>query len=269
MMGCALPNKARPPGPCHGGCMSWADWEGYLRALVGICSLAAVLVYAYKLIVPGRYPDRLAAIALAMAFMASGGALWGGLAFGAIPAWALFVWPLLGVFWLLETEFGTHILGLIAGGLGCAAELLFPWGVTLQGLGAVWRELTQAGALMMGAFQIFALATWLLAFLYRTSPAVARRKTARFFTINSLIVADLAYRLNGWALPFALVAVVTAIAGIVAGEVPPIALVLLVLAGLAGAVYALVSRQKGRPAWLLMSAGALLACYGALGLVRF
>ena len=249
--------------------MTWADWEGYLRELAGICSLAAVLIYAYKLTVPGRYPDRLAAISLAMAFLASGGALWGGLAFGAIPAWALFVWPLLGVFWLLETEFGTRILGLVAGALGFGAEAMFPWGVMVQGQGAVWRELTQAGAILMGAFQVFALATWLLALLYRASPTVASRKTARFFTINSTIVADLAYRLNGWALPFALVAVVAAIVGIVAGEVEPIVLVLLVLAGVAGSVYALASRRKGRPAWLLMSAGALLACYGALGLVRF
>ncbi len=249
--------------------MTWADGEGYLRELAGICSMAAVLVYAYKLMVPCRYPDRLAAIALAMGFLASGGALWGGLAFGAIPAWALFVWPLLGVFWLLETEFGTRILGLIAGALGCLAEVFFPWGVTVQGLGAVWRELTQAGALMMGAFQVFALATWLLAILYRALPAVANRKTARFFTVNSLIVADLAYRLNGWALPFALVAVVAAIAGLIAGEVQPIVLVLLIVSGVAGSVYAIVSRHKGRPAWLLMGAGALFACYGALGLVRF
>lgn len=248
--------------------MIWADWAGYLRDLAGVCFLSTVLIYLYKIVAPGRFSDRLAAIALAMAFLASGGALWGGLAFGAIPAWALFTWPLVGVFWLLETEFGTKILGFVAALSGGAGLALFPWGAEVQGEHQAWRLLTASGALLTGAFEVFALATWLLVLLYRTAPALSNRKTARFFTINGLIVADLAYRLNGWALPFAIVAAVSAVVGLGTRQVPLVVLVLLMVAGAASTLYAVTSRQKGRPAWLLMGAGALLACYGSLGLTH-
>ncbi|MBM3268332.1 MAG: hypothetical protein FJZ01_11845 [Candidatus Sericytochromatia bacterium] len=250
--------------------MTWSDFAGYFSDLVAMSCLAALAIYGWKLIAPQRFHDRFAGIALGLAFLGSGGALFGGLALGETPAWALFCWPLLGMFWWLESEFGTRILGMVAALATVAAQFFFPWDTAVPGT-AVWATLTATGAILAGSFLTFALATWLLAGLYRFSSALNSRKTARFFVMNQPIVAELAYRLNTWALPFAVFAGATAAFGLAASQVPLPACVALLLACGCSAAYAV--RARGQSAgvavqlvWLL--AGGLLLAWGyvALGL---
>lgn len=252
--------------------MTWADFAGFLGELVNVSCMAGMAIYGWKLLAPRKNHDRLAAIALGLAFLAAGTALIGGVMWGVTPAWALFVWPLLGMFWLLESEFGTRILGLVASLVGFSGQLLFPWKSAVPAGREVWATMTASGAILTGSFLLFALGTWSLAVLYRYSPTLSSRKTARFFVMNQPIVAELAYRLNTWALPFAIFAAATAAFGLASGQVPLAACAALVLAGVCSGVYALQARGRShelslQPVWLL--AGGALLCWGywSLGLL--
>ncbi len=254
--------------------MNWIDWAGFLGELVSVSCMAAMAIYVWKLLSPRKHHDRMALIALGLAFLGSGAALVGGLAWGSAQAWALFVWPLLGMFWLLESEFGTRILGLVAGLAGFGGQLLFPWKVTVPTGGEVWATMTASGAILAGSFLLFALGTWLLAFLYRFSSTLSSRKTSRFFVMNQPIVADLAYRLNTWALPFAVFAAATAAFGLAARQVPLVACAALILAGICSGAYAVRARSSNQShefltqPILLGAAGVLLFWgYWSLGLL--
>jgi hypothetical protein len=251
--------------------VTWGDFAGYFSDLVRMSGLAALVVYGWKLVMPMRFHDRLAGIALGLAFLGASAALWGGVALGETPTWALFCWPLLGMFWWLESEFGTRILGLIAGLATVSSQLIFPWDAAIPG-GMVWATLTAVGAVLAGSFLLFALATWLLAFLYRFSSTLSSRKTARFFVMNQPIVAELAYRLNTWALPFAVFAGVTAAFGLAARQVPPAACLALLLASICSAGYAVRARGQSQasllqPVWLVLGGLLLVWGYASLGLM--
>lgn len=252
--------------------MTWGDWAGFLSEVVSVSCMAAMAVYGWKLLAPGKYHDRMAAIALGLAFLSAGAALVGGFIWGEAPAWALFVWPLLGMFWLLESEFGTRILGLVASLGGFAGQLVFPWKAAIPTGREVWATMTASGAILAGSFLLFALATWALAILYRVSPTLNSRKTARFFVMNQPIVAELAYRLNTWALPFAIFAAATAAFGLAARQVPAAACVALILAGVCSGAYALKARGQGndlafQPVWLFAGGALLFWGYWSLGLL--
>jgi hypothetical protein len=252
--------------------MTWADWAGYFWELVKVSSFAVMAIYLWKLLGPQRFHDRLAAVGLGLAFLGAGGALWGGMILGATPAWALFVWPLLGMFWLLESEFGTRILGLVAGLAALAGQVVFPWQAAVPGGKAIWATLTASGAILAGSFLLFALGTWALAVLYRYSSTLSARKTARFFVMNQPIIAELAYRLNGWALPFAIFAGATASFGLAAGQVPGSACLAIILAGACSGAYALRARGATQdagiqPVWLVLGGGLLVWGYRSLGLM--
>jgi len=252
--------------------IAWPDWAGFLSSLVTVSCLAAILIYLWKLLMPRKVHDRLGAISLGLAFVSAGGALWGGLLWGETPAWALFVWPMLGMFWLLESEFGTRILGLVASLAGFGGQLAFPWRATVPTGQEVWATLTASGAILAGSFLIFALGTWALAVLYRFSSTLNSRKTARFFVMNQPIVAELAYRLNGWALPFATFAAATAAFGLAARQVPVSACIAMILAGACSGTYAMRARGQGQdgalqPVWLLLGGVLLFWGYWSLGLL--
>ncbi|MBU6428322.1 MAG: hypothetical protein KGR26_04890 [Cyanobacteria bacterium REEB65] len=249
--------------------MTWGDWAGYLRSLATVSCLAALAVYLYKLALPGKFADRLAGIALALGFLAASGALVGGLLWGQTPAWALFAAPLLGLYWLLESEFGTKLLGMIAAFLGLAGEGLFAWHVRLIPHGNTWHILTASGAIVAGAFEFFALATWLLAVLLRVSPVVASRRTGRFFVVNPPIVAELAYRINGWALPFALFSILTAVIAFVTHQLSFAPLGFMGLVAATSFAYAVTSRHKAHLGWLVLASCGILAGFGTLGLSSF
>ncbi len=252
--------------------MTWADWAEFLRDLTVVGSVAAVLVLTAKLIRPGHSHDRLAAIALGIAtFGATLAALIGPFAGARIEAWALYCAPVLLLYWWLEAELGTRILGLAAGVATLPALFAVPRGhvIDVEAL-RTWPALAEAGGLVAGGMVAFAAANLILAFAYRQTGAMNARKTGRYFAINAETIAEVIYRLVAWGLPFGVFATVAAIAGVVAGQVAWAAPLLWALSALLGGLYAWTCRRQGyevglRPWLLLLGAAVTFGGLGSLG----
>lgn len=252
--------------------MTWADWADFLRDLSSVGSVAASLVLTAKLIRPGHSHDRLAAIALGLSTCAAVLALVVGPFAGSfLDAWALFCAPILLLYWWLEMELGTRILGLAAGLATLPGLFYVPrhHGIALADL-KDWPALAEAGGLVAGGFLAFAAANLILAFAYRQTGAMNARKTGRYFAINAETIAEVIYRLVGWGLPFGLFSAIAGIAGLLAGELGWPAPVLWSLAVLLCGLYAWRCRRQGyevglRPGLLLFATACAMLGLGALG----
>jgi hypothetical protein len=257
--------------------MTWGDWAAFLRDLTAVGSLAAVLVLAAKLIRPGHSHDRLAAIALGVATLGATTALViGPFAAGQIEAWALFCAPVLLLYWWLEAELGTRILGLAAGTATLPALFYVAGdrGIPLADL-RDWPALAEGGGLVCAGMMAFAASNLILAFFYRQTGAMNARKTGRYFAINAETIAEVIYRLVGWGLPFGIFAALASLAGVMAGRMEAWAPLPWGLAAALSGLYAWRCRRQGyevglRP-WLLLVATACamlgLAALGMLGSV--
>lgn len=252
--------------------MTWADWAEFLRDLTVVGCLAAVLVLTAKLIRPGHTHDRLAAIALGIATFGAVVALGvGPLAGGRIEAWALFIAPVLILYWWLEVELGTRILGLAAGVAALPALLMVPRGhaMALSEL-KTWPALAEAGGLVAGGMIAFAAANLILAFFYRQTGAMNARKTGRYIAINAETISEVIYRLVAWGLPFAVFAAIAGLAGATARQVGWAVPLLWLVSALLGGTYAWTCRRQGyevglRPWLLLLATAVTFAGLGSLG----
>jgi hypothetical protein len=252
--------------------MTWADWAEFLRDLTVVGSVAAVLVLTAKLIRPGHAHDRLAAIALGLATFGAAVALFvAPLAGARIEAWALFCAPVLILYWWLEAELGTRILGLAAGVATLPALFAVPRGHVI-GLAALreWHALAEAGALVAGGMMAFAAANLILAFAYRQTGAMNARKTGRYFAINAETISEVIYRLVAYALPFAVFTAITSLAGVMAGRLHLALPLPWLLTALLGGLYAWTCRRQGyevslRPWLLLLATATTFAGLGSLG----
>lgn len=252
--------------------MTWADWAEFLRDLTVVGSVAAVIVLTIKLIKPGHTHDRLAAIALGIATFGAVLALIGGPVAGSrIEAWALFCGPVLLLYWWLEAELGTRILGLAAGVATLPALFTIPRQhvIALADL-RHWPALAEAGGLVAGGLIAFSAANLILAFAYRQTGAMTARKTGRYFAINAETIAEVIYRLVAWGLPFAIFAAIASVAGVMAGQLGWGVPLPWVLSAVLGGLYAWTCRRQGyevglRPWLLLVTAIATLGGLGSLG----
>lgn len=254
--------------------MTWADWSGFLRDLTMVGGVTSVLVLTAKLIRPGHAHDRLAAIALGLATLAASLALLvAPVAGGGLDAWALFVAPPLLLYWWLEIELGTRILGLAAGVATLPGLFFVPRErmIALADLSR-WQSLAEAGGLLAGGLMAFAAANLILAFAYRQTGAMTARKSGRYFAINAETISEVIYRLVGWSLPFGVFAALTSMAGAVtAGLSWPVPLIWGFVA-LLGGVYVWRCRRQGyevglRPGLLLLVTAFTLGGLGALGML--
>lgn len=257
--------------------MTWGDWAAFLRDLAAVGALATVAILAAKLIRPGHAHDRLAAIALGIATAAATTALVAGpLAGGRLEAWALCCAPVLLLYWWLEADLGTRILGLAAGVASVPALFYVPAdrGIPVSEL-RDWAGLAEAGALVAAGLMAFAASNLILAFFYRQTGAMNARKTGRYFAVNAETIAEIIYRLVAWGLPFAIFALLASTAGLMAGRVSAEAMLAWAFAAGTAGLYAWRCRRQGyevslRP-WLLLvaTAGAMggLAALGMLGSV--
>lgn len=252
--------------------MSWGDWAAFLRDLTAVGSLAAVAVLTAKLIRPGHGHDRLAAIALGVATVgALVAALVAPLAGGRLEGWVLFSAPILLLYWWLEIEFGTRILGLAAALATLPGLLLVPLdqAVVLEALRA-WPALATSGGLVSGGILSFAAANLILALAYRQTGAMTARKTGRYFAITAETISEVIYRLIAWVLPFVGFTSVAAVGGAWAGGLSWAAPASWGLAAVLTVTYAWRCRRQGyqvgfRPWLLLLATGSALAGLGSLG----
>jgi len=252
--------------------MTWGDWADFLRDLTMVGSAAAVIVLTAKLIRPGHTHDRLAAIALALATFAAAIALFAApFAGGCIEAWALFCAPVLLLYWWLEAELGTRILGLAAGVATLPALFYVPRAevIALADL-RLWPALAETGGLVAGGMMAFAAANLILAFAYRQTGAMNARKTGRYFAINAETISEVIYRLVAWGLPFAVFTAIASLAGTLAGQFTWIVPLPWLLSAVLGGLYAWTCRRQGyevglRPWLLLLATAATLGGLGSLG----
>lgn len=257
--------------------MTWADLAAFLRDLAAVGTVAAALILAAKLIRPGHAHDRLAAIALGVATLAATAALaLGPFAGGRIEAWALCCAPVLLLYWWLEADLGTRILGLAAGIASFPAIFGVPAdrGLPLADL-RDWGGLAEGGALVGAGLMAFAASNLILAFFYRQTGAMNARKTGRYFAVNAETIAEIIYRLVAWSLPFAVFALLASGAGAWEGRLSAWVVLAWAFAALTAGLYAWRCRRQGyevglRPGLLLLAtAGAMggLAALGMLGSV--
>lgn len=244
------------------------EWIDFWRDLVVISAGAALLVYLYKLLRPSHELDRIGYLAL---LTASVGTL-AGLAIAlfalhALPLWGLVAFSALALFFVLEWEFATRILGLTAGlTVVLGAVLLRPCPPMPLVGPSLWPILTSVGALAAGGILLSAAGVILLHLVYRYGSALTARKTSRFFAINPTVMAEMAFRQVVWAIPLQLFAFT---AGMLAFSLRSLALWPLVSLAVAPCLslgYAVASRRKGfepgfRPLLLLV---CLLAAVVAL-----
>lgn len=248
------------------------EWVDFWRDLVMISAGAGLLVYLYKLLHPSHEIDRIGYLAL---LTASAGALAGlviGLVFlQSLPLWALVAMTALAIFWVLEWEFATRILGLTAGLTTVLATLLLrpcP-ALPLAGWQGLWPFLTATGALAATGLLLSASGVIVLHLVYRFGSAFTGRKTSRFFAIGPAVMAEIAFRQVAWAIPLQLFAFT---AGVLAFSMHQLALWPLVSLAVAPSLalgYAVWCRRTGfepgfRP-WLL--AACLVASVVALRLL--
>jgi hypothetical protein len=249
--------------------MTWADWADFLRDLTSVGSGAAVIVLTAKLIRPGHAHDRLAAIALGLATFAAAIALFAGPFAGSrIDAWALYCAPVLLLYFWLEAELGTRILGLAAGVATLPALFYIPrqHAIGLEELSR-WPALAEAGGLVAGGMMAFAAANLILAFAYRQTGAMTARKTGRYFAINAETISEVIYRLVAWGLPFAIFAAIASAVGVMAGQLGWGVPLPWLFSALLSGFYAWTCRRQGyevglRP-WLLLM--ATVVTFGGLG----
>lgn len=184
------------------------EWLDFWRDLVVVSAGAGVLIYLYKLLRPSHEIDRIGYLAL---LTASVGTL-AGLAIGlailhALPLWGLVAVTALAIFWALEWEFATRILGLTAGLTVVTATLLFRPCPPMPIAGpSPWPLLTAIGALASAGLLLSASGVILLFLVYRFGSAMTARKTSRFFAINPTAMAEIAFRQVTWAIPLQLFA---------------------------------------------------------------
>ncbi|MEB3203290.1 MAG: hypothetical protein VKP57_01185 [Candidatus Sericytochromatia bacterium] len=241
---------------------------GYSLELAVWGGAAASLLYLLKLAWPLPAQDRLAGISLITAFFATCIGLAAAAGQGQpIPAWCVFCVPLLILYWILETEFATRLLGLVPALLTTLAPLLLGAERWVGHLHQGWTTMAELGLLAGMAMLALALGTWSLMLPLRSVPAVQVRKTARLFVVNPPVLAELSYRCNTWALPFLVGAAAAALLGVRPGQVPG-EVFLWLLGTLVGSVaYTTLARRDGFSWAVVLLAGAMLtACFGWRGL---
>lgn len=248
------------------------EWVGFIRDLVGVSALASILVYLYKLVRPSHEIDRIAYLALAVATVGSVAGLVVGLAaLRAVVPWAAFCLPAILVFWVLELEFGTRLLGL------CAALVLALGAIFLATCPPLyigphpWALLTACGASAGAGLLLFGAMTALPSLLHHAGSALTARKTSRFFALAPATIAETAYRTIAWALPIQLASLAAGLIALVERQVAPIPLGVMGLATLLAAGYAAWCRRSGfgfgyRPWLLLLAGGASLVAMRLLAL---
>ncbi|MEB3297888.1 MAG: hypothetical protein VKO21_00185 [Candidatus Sericytochromatia bacterium] len=242
--------------------------SGFSLDLAVWSGATATLLLLTKLAAPSPRHDRLAGLCLLLAFFAaSAGMASAAGQGGALPAWCLYCSPLLALYWILETEFATRLLGLVPAALVTLGPLLIGHERLVGAPRPVWTTITDAGLIIAMAFLTLALGTWALLLPLRVVPAVQARKTARMFVINPPVLAELAFRCNTWALPFVVGASASALLGIRPGHVPGEVLLWLLGSLVGNLGYATLARRDG-PSWaLLLLAGAVtMAAFGWRGL---
>lgn len=246
------------------------EWVGFARDLTGVSALATILIYLYKLLRPSHEIDRIGFLALAVATAgALAGVILGLVVLKAVVPWALFCLSALSVFWVLELEFGTRLLGL------CVALALAPGAIFLATcpplyLGALpWSLITAAGASASAGLFVLAAATVLPWILHQAGGTLTARKTSRFFALGPTTIAEVAYRTIAWALPLQLAGLAAGLIGLFERQVAPLSLGVMGLVAFLATLYAVWCRRAGfgfgyRP-WLLLLIGG--AAVGAMRLL--
>ncbi|MNX92410.1 hypothetical protein D3C86_1245480 [compost metagenome] len=246
------------------------EWVGFVRDLVGVSALATILVYLYKLVRPSHEIDRIAYLALAVATVGTvAGLAVGLLVLRAVVPWAAFCLPALLVFWVLELEFGTRLLGL------CAALVLALGAIFLAVcpplyFGALpWALLTAVGASAGAGLLVFGATTVVPSLMNHTGSALTARKTSRFFALAPSTIAETAYRTIAWALPIQLASLAAGFIALAERQLAPLPLALMGLAAVLSLTYAVWCRRSGfgfgYRSWLLLIVGA--AALGAMRLL--
>ncbi|MEB3236500.1 MAG: hypothetical protein VKO64_02595 [Candidatus Sericytochromatia bacterium] len=238
--------------------------SGYSLELAVWGGAGATLLYLLKLASPSPTQERLAGLCLVTTFFASCMALAAAAGQGhPIPAWCVFAMPMLILYWILETEFATRLLGLVPALLTTLGPLLLGGDRLVGHLRQGWTTMAELGLLAGMAMLSLAIGTWCLMLPLRTVPAVQVRKTARLFVINPPVLAELCYRCNTWALPFMVGAAAAALLGVRPGQVPG-EVFLWLLGTLVGSVgYTTLARRDGFSWAIVLLCGALLtACLG-------
>lgn len=242
--------------------MNWADWSGFLRDLTMVSGAGALVVYALKLFRPAHAHDRLGALALALATAGPLLALILGIRSAErLDMWAVYALPLLALYWLFEQEFGTRILGL-------PASIALIFGLVLVPLDH--SQPMAASAVAVGSvsgalgLSIFAVTVPLLDWLYRPGTGMTARRTGRFFAVSRGAIAEIAFRLVAWAMPF----IVAAAIALTLDRPLPLPLAALVLSAVLGVSYLVRSRahpyEVGLHPWLLatLAVTLLASAYG-------
>lgn len=225
------------------------EWIDFWRDLVVISSGAAVLVYLYKLLRPSHEIDRIGYLAL---LTASAGTI-AGLAIGlgalhALPLWALVSLAALAIFWVLEWEFATRIVGLTAGLTVVLGTLLLRPCAPMSFVGPnLWSVLTATGALAAAGLLLSAAGVIVLFLVYRFGSALTARKTSRFFAISPTVMAELAFRQVAWAIPLQLFAFTAGILAFSLHRLPLLPLVGLAIAPCLSLGYAIWCRRSYEP----------------------
>ncbi|HEY9900283.1 MAG TPA: hypothetical protein V6D00_14005 [Pantanalinema sp.] len=241
------------------------EWIGFVRDLVGVSALATILVYLYKLLRPSHEIDRIGFLALAVATTGTvAGLVLGLVVLRAVVPWAAFSLSALLVFWVLELEFGTRLLGLCAALVLALGAIFMATCLPLYFGSLPWLFLTASGASASAGLLAFAATTALPSLLHHTGGALTARKTSRFFALGPSTIAETAYRTIAWALPVQLASLASALIGLYERQVAPLPVGLMGLATFLAVLYAVWCRRAGfgfgyRPWLLLLLGGASLA----------
>lgn len=248
------------------------EWIDFWRDLVVISSAAAVLIYLFKLLRPSHEIDRIAYLALLTAAAGTLAGLGIGLvALQALPLWSLIALAALAIYFVLEWEFATRILGLTAGLSVVLGTLLLRPCPPMELMGAtLWPVLTAGGALASAGLVLSAAGIIVLFVVYRFGSALTARKTSRFFAINPTVMAEMAFRQIAWAIPLQLFAFTTGVLAFLQHRLPIAPLVSLAVAPGLALGYAIWCRRSGfepgfKPLLLLLCLGA---SYAALRLLQ-
>ncbi len=248
------------------------EWIDFWRDLVVISSAAAVLIYLFKLLRPSHEIDRIAYLALLTAAVGTLAGLGIGLAaLQAIPLWSLVAVTSLALYFILEWEFATRILGLTAGlSVVLGTLLLRPCPpMDLQGA-SLWPVLTAGGALASAGLVLSAAGVIVLFLVYRYGSALTARKTSRFFALNPTVMAEIAFRQMAWAIPLQLFAFTAGVLAFLQHHLALWPLVSLAVAPSLSLGYAIWCRRSGfepgfKPLLLLF---CLAASYLSLRLLQ-
>lgn len=223
------------------------EWIDFWRDLVVISAGSALLVYLYKLLRPNHEIDRIGYLAL---LTASVGTL-AGLAIAlsvlhALPLWAVVIFPGLALFFVLEWEFATRILGLTAGLTVVLGTLLLrPCPPMPLVTPTLWPVLTSVGALASAGLLLSASGIIVLFLVYRFGSALTARKTSRFFAVNPTVMAEMAFRQVAWAIPLQLFAFTTGVLAFSLRQLPLWPLLSLAVAPSLSLGYAVWCRRSG------------------------